>query len=47
MSLIKNLKVSKKLALIVAPFIIVLVTLLVFFIHLSSTIVEQSRTSPV
>lgn len=43
MSVIKNLKVSKKLALIVVPAIIALVLLLVFFIYRSNNIVHETK----
>ncbi len=43
MSIIKNLKVSKKLGLIVAPAIIALILLLAFFIYRSNNIVQESK----
>jgi len=43
MSMIKNLKVSKKLGLIVIPAIVSLILLLVFFIYRSNNIVQESK----
>lgn len=43
MSIIKNLKVSKKLGLIVIPAIVALVLLLAFFIYRSNNIVQETK----
>lgn len=45
MFLLKNLKVSKKLWLIISPAILALILLLVFFIYRSNLIVQDSKTA--
>jgi len=45
MSILKNLKISIKLWLIVLPAILALVGLLLFFIYRSNAITEESKTA--